>query len=109
MCDHLALSLVAPVKVKNPPASVEDIRDAGLIPGSERSPGGGNGNPLQDSCLENLIDGGAWWTTIHGIARSRSQVKQLSSHLDLSLYKDDTCHHLPTGFPGPFKESRIKQ
>ena len=46
--------------VKNPPASAGDIKDAGSIPGSERSPGGGNGNPLQYACLENLIDGGAW-------------------------------------------------
>ena len=44
--------------VKNPPVSVGDIRDAGLIPGSGRSPGGGHGNPLQYSCLENLMDRG---------------------------------------------------
>ena len=46
--------------VKNPPANAGDIGDAGLIPGSERSPGSGNGNPLQYSCLENLMDRGAW-------------------------------------------------
>ena len=45
--------------VKNPPANAGDIRDAGLIPGLERSPCGGNGNPLQYSCLENLMDRGA--------------------------------------------------
>jgi len=46
--------------VKNLPASAGDIRDAGSIPGWGRSPGGGNGNPLQYSCLENPMDGGAW-------------------------------------------------
>ena len=42
--------------------------DLGLIPGSGRFPGEGNGNPLQYSCLENPTDGGAWWTTVHGVA-----------------------------------------
>ena len=54
------------LEVKNPPASAEGIRDAGLIPGSGRSPGGGHGNPLQDSCLENPMDRGAWRTTVRG-------------------------------------------
>ena len=54
--------------VRNLPANAEDARDAGLIPGSERSPGGGNGNPLQCSCLENRMDRGAWWATVHGVA-----------------------------------------
>ena len=44
--------------------------DLGLIPGSGRSPGKGNGNPLQDSCLENPMDGGAWWATVHGVTKS---------------------------------------
>ena len=44
--------------------------DAGLIPGSERSPGEGNGNLLQYSCLENPMDRGAWWDTIHGVIKS---------------------------------------
>ena len=46
--------------VKNPPANAGDVRDAGLIPGSGRYPGEGNGNPRQDSCLGNLMDRGAW-------------------------------------------------
>ena len=54
--------------VKNPPASAEDKRDAGLIPGSGRSPGGGHGNPPQNSCLGNPMDRGAWWATAHGVA-----------------------------------------
>ena len=53
--------------VKNPPANAGDRRDAGSIPGLGRSPGEGNGNPLQDSCLENLMDRGAWWATVHGV------------------------------------------
>ena len=56
--------------VKNPPANVGDLRDLGLIPGSGRSPGEGNGNPLQYSGLENPMDRGAWRAAIHGIAES---------------------------------------
>ena len=55
--------------VKNPPASAGDIRDIGLIPGSGKSPGGGNGSPLQYSCLENSMDRRAWWVTFHGVAK----------------------------------------
>ena len=51
---------------KNLPANAGD---RGLIPGSGRSPGGGNGNPLQYSCLENSMDRGAWWATVHGVAK----------------------------------------
>ena len=56
--------------VKNPPANAGDRRDAGSIPGLGRSPGEGNGNPLQDSCLENLMDRGVWQATVHGVAES---------------------------------------
>jgi len=47
-----------------------DTGDMGLIPGSGRSLGGGNGNPLQYSCLENALDRGAWWATVHGVTKS---------------------------------------
>ena len=53
--------------VTNPPVNAEDM---GSVPGSVRSPGAGNGNPLQCSCLENPIDRGAWWATVHGVAKS---------------------------------------
>ena len=53
--------------VKNPPAG-----DVGSIPGSGRSPGGGNGNPVQYSCLENLMDIGAWQTRVHRVAKSQT-------------------------------------
>ena len=57
---------------KNPPASAGDIRDTGPITGLGRSPGGGQGNPLQYSCLENPMDGGAWRATVHGVAKSNT-------------------------------------
>ena len=57
--------------VKNLPANVEDT---GLIPGSKGSPGGGNGNPLQYSCLENSMDRGDWQVTIHGAAKSQTRM-----------------------------------
>ena len=53
-------------------ASAYNAGDLGLIPGSGRSPGEGNGNPLQYSCLENPMDGGVWWATVHGVAKSRT-------------------------------------
>ena len=55
--------------VKNLPASARDTGDLGSIPGSERSPGVGNGNPLQYSCLENSMDKGTWWATVHGVSK----------------------------------------
>jgi len=58
--------------VKNPPANAEDIRDRGSITGSGRSSGEGNGNSLQYSCLENSMDRGAWWATVHRVAKSRT-------------------------------------
>ena len=54
--------------VKNLPANVEDVRDVGSIPGSRRCPGGRHSNPLQYACLENPMDRGAWWATVHGVA-----------------------------------------
>ena len=60
--------------VKNPPANAGDIRDAGSVPGWGRSPAGGNGNQLQYSCLRNPMDGGAWWATVHGVAKSQTQL-----------------------------------
>ena len=58
--------------VKNLPANSGDLREVGLIPGSERFPGVGNGNPLQYSCLENFMDRGAWWATVHGVTKSQT-------------------------------------
>ena len=58
-------------------ASACNVGDVGLIPGSGRFPGEGNGNPLQYSCLENPMDGGAWWATVHGIPKSWTQLSDL--------------------------------
>ena len=60
--------------VKNPPASAGDGRDAGLIPGSERSSGGGNGNPLQYYCLENPMVRGSWQAPVDGKAKSQTRL-----------------------------------
>ena len=60
-------------------ASAYNAGDPGSIPGLGRSPGEGNGNPLQYSCLENPIDGGAWWATVHGITKSRTQLSDFTS------------------------------
>ena len=64
---HLASQVV--LVVKNLPPNVGDIRDAVLIPGSRRSPGGGHGNPCHYSCLGNPMDRGPWWATVHGSQR----------------------------------------
>ena len=66
--------------VKNLPANAGDIRDTRSIPGSGRSPGGGHGNPVQYSCLENPMDRGTWWATVQGVVKSQTQLKQLSTH-----------------------------
>ena len=58
--------------VKNSPAKAAAAGDSGSIPGLERSPGGGNGNPLQYSCLKNAMDRGAWRATVHRIAESQT-------------------------------------
>ena len=60
------------IVVKNLPANAGDARDSGLIPGLGKSPRGGNGNPLQYSCLENSLDRGAWQTTVHEVAKSQT-------------------------------------
>ena len=60
-------------------ASAYNAGDPGLITGSGRSPGEGNGNPLQYSCLENLMDGGAWWATVHGVGKSRTRLSDFTS------------------------------
>ena len=66
--------------VKNLPASAGDVGDVDSVPGPGRSPGGGDDNPLQSSCLENPMDRGAWWATVHRVAQSRTQLKWLSTH-----------------------------
>ena len=64
--------------IKNLSANAGDARDVSLIPGLGRSPGEGNDNPLQYSCLENPRDGGAWWATVHGVAKSRTRLSNFT-------------------------------
>ena len=72
-----ATALQVALVVKSPPASAGDIRDTGSIPGLGRSPGGGNSNLLQYSCLGNPIDREAWWTVIHRVTKSWTWLKWL--------------------------------
>ena len=67
-------------------ASAYNAGDLGSSPGLGRSPGEGNGNPLQYSCLENSIDGGAWWTTVHGVIKSRTQLSNFTFTFTLLLH-----------------------
>ena len=60
-------------------ASAYNAGDLGLIPGSGRFPGEGNGNPLQYSCLENPMDGEAWWTIVHGVAKSQTRLRDFTT------------------------------
>ena len=67
--------------VKNLPGNAGDTRDMGLIPGLGRSPGEGNGYPLQDSCLENPMDRGAWRATVHGVTKESDTTEHYIYHL----------------------------
>ena len=78
--------------------------DAGLMPGSGRSPGGGHGNPLLYSCLENPMDRGVWRATVHGVAKTQTRLKWLHMHRADSLSAAEVSPllpELPALFPGP--------
>ena len=79
------------------PANSGDVRDARSIPGLGRSPGGGHGNLLQYSCLENPMDTGAWWATVHGIAKSQTQLSNLLTWRTLYEF---SFHFLRTWYLG---------
>ena len=66
--------------VKNLPANAGYARDFGSVPGLGRSPGGGRDNPLQYSCLENPMDRGSLWATVHGVTKSWTQLKRQHTH-----------------------------
>ena len=68
--------------VKNLTANAGDIRDAGSIPGWGRAPGEERGNPLQDSCLENPMDRGAWWAIVYRVAKSQTRLSNLATTHD---------------------------
>ena len=90
--DFWVLSLVFALPwwfvVKNSPANARDTRDIGLIPGSGRSPGVGNDNPLQYSCLENSLDRGAWRATVHGVAKELDTTERTQ---DISSVQSLSC------------------
>ena len=67
-------------------ASDSNAGDLGSIPGSGRSPGEGNGNPLKYSCLENLMDRGAWWATVHGVAKSWTRLSDFTFTFTFSYF-----------------------
>ena len=71
--------------VRNPSANAGDVGDVGSLPGSGRSPGGGHGNPLQYSCLENAMNRGAWRASVHRVAKNRTQLKRLRMQHALGL------------------------
>ena len=62
-----------------------NVGDPGSIPGLGRSPGEGNGNPLQYSCLENSMDGGAWWATVHGATKSQARLSDFTFTRNITL------------------------
>ena len=76
---------------KNSPANAGDRRDVDLIPGLGWPPGEGNVNPLQYSCLENPMDRGAWWATVHRVTKSQTRLKQFSTHTLACLYRTSSA------------------
>ena len=66
-------------------ASAYNVGDLGSIPGSGRSPGEGNGNLLQYSCLKNPMDRGAWYATVHGVTKSQTRLKMTSLHFSIII------------------------
>ena len=77
--------------VKNPSANAGRCRDVGLIPGFPRSFGGGQGNPLQYSCLDNPMDGGGWQAVFHRVSQSLTQLKLRSVHTHCYYTKSFVC------------------
>ena len=75
------------------PSGSDNAGYPGSIPGSGRSPGEGNGTPLQYSCLENPIDRGAWWATIHGVAKSRARLSDFTFTLKVSTFRSGREGH----------------
>ena len=103
--------------VKNPPANAGDIRDAGSIPGSGRSTGEGNGNALPYSCLENPMDGGAWWAAVHGVAKSWTRLSDFTFTFHFHALEKEMATHssvlawrIPgTGEPGGLPSMRSQR
>ena len=81
--------------VKNLPVNARDLGDVGSIPGLGRSSGEGNGNTLQYSCLENPMDRGAWWATVHGVIKSQTRLSDFTSlHIKLGVSEVSELRHI---------------
>ena len=89
-----AVSYQVALVVKNLPGNAGEVRHVGSIPELGGSPGEGYGNPLQSSCLKNHMDRGAWWATVHGVAKSQTRLKLLSTHACT-----DICYKVWGGYP----------
>ena len=88
-------SLVAQTVKRLPTTQETWVGDLGSIPGSGRSPGEGNGNPLQYSCLENPMNGGAWLATVHGVAKSQTRLSDFTIYLSI-YYNNQSLNRLKT-------------
>ena len=82
--------------------------DLGSIPGSGRCPGEGNGNPLQYSCLENPMDGGVWWVTVHGAAKSRTRLSDFTFFLSFRLWETSQTSEEPIIYCVEFETRKDK-
>ena len=91
--------------VKNLPASAGDAGGLGLIPGSGRSPGVGNGNPLPYSCLENPMDRGAWWAAVHGVSQSWTRLSDFTFTFHFHALEKE-WQPTPVFLPGESHEQR---
>ena len=85
-------------------ASASNVGDLGSIPGLGRSPGEGNGNPLQYSCLENPMDRGAWRATVHGVAKSRTRLSDFTSLHFNTISSSDENTFLSTCLPNSLQQ-----
>ena len=100
-CFDFSMGFPGVALVKCLPANAGNVRDLGFIPGLGRSPGGGNGNPLQYSCLENAIDRGPWWAVVHRVTKSRlhTHIILICFFLCFGFYIfDHTMYFIPFGF-----------
>ena len=109
MC--LKLTLQSVLVVKNLLAKAADPRDAGSIPGLGRSPGGGRGNLLQCSCLENPMNRGAWQATVRGVMKESDMTEQLSTHSQVPetglLLRALNCQTEQNSILSPYLSSRL--
>ena len=114
----LLLASQVSLVVRNLPANAGDVRALGSIPGLGRSPGGGHGNPLWYSCLENPMDRGAWWATVHRVTQSQTTLKQVSIaqyvcwYIRRTLYQTfylPPWHHLTLLIPSPSQKTLVQR